>query len=89
MPDPDNWQARMGAAIKLLDEAAETGDKAPAKRALEIVTQLLAEAVVLDAARPPALEPYPRCTHLLREAGKPYPRTCQECGLGPCARGRT
>lgn len=41
------------------------------------------------AARPPALEPYPRCTRLLREAGKPYPRTCQECGLGPCARERT
>lgn len=41
------------------------------------------------AARPPALAPYPRCTRLLREAGKPYPRTCQECGLGPCARERT
>lgn len=24
------------------------------------------------------------CTHTLRDQGKPYPRTCSECGLGPC-----
>jgi len=24
------------------------------------------------------------CTTALREAGKPYPRTCAVCGLGPC-----
>ena len=24
------------------------------------------------------------CSELLRLAGKPYPRTCRECGLGPC-----
>lgn len=56
MADPENWRARLSAAVKQLDHAIETGDKAPAKRALEIVTQLLAEAVVLDAARPPALD---------------------------------
>lgn len=61
------------AALRRLHAAVEGGKKLPAP----------------PAARPPALEPYPRCTHLLREAGKPYPRTCQECGLGPCARGRT
>lgn len=27
---------------------------------------------------------YPRCTHKLREQGVAYPRTCAECGLGPC-----
>lgn len=27
---------------------------------------------------------YPRCTHVLRLAGKAYPRTCAECRLGPC-----
>ena len=26
----------------------------------------------------------PNCTYKLREQGKPYPRTCRECGLGPC-----
>lgn len=27
-----------------------------------------------------------RCSDELREQGKPYPRTCMECGLGPCKR---
>ena len=27
---------------------------------------------------------YSRCSNTLRLLGKPYPRTCQECGLGPC-----
>jgi hypothetical protein len=26
------------------------------------------------------------CTYDLRAANKPYPRTCAECGLGPCKR---
>jgi hypothetical protein len=25
-----------------------------------------------------------KCTNRLRKAGKPYPRTCQVCGLGTC-----
>jgi hypothetical protein len=25
-----------------------------------------------------------KCTEDLRKAGKAYPRTCAECGLGPC-----
>ena len=25
------------------------------------------------------------CTRIMREQGKPYPRTCPRCGLGPCA----
>jgi hypothetical protein len=29
---------------------------------------------------------YPLCTDVLRDQGKPYPRTCAECGLGPCKR---
>lgn len=24
------------------------------------------------------------CTETLKAQGKPYPRTCQKCGLGPC-----
>jgi hypothetical protein len=24
------------------------------------------------------------CSQMLREQGKPYPRTCPECFLGPC-----
>jgi len=27
---------------------------------------------------------HPNCTHKLRAAGQYYPRTCAECGLGPC-----
>lgn len=27
---------------------------------------------------------HPNCTHTLRAAGKSYPRTCAECGIGPC-----
>lgn len=30
---------------------------------------------------------YPRCTKVLRAAGVAYPRTCAECGLGPCKAG--
>ncbi len=26
----------------------------------------------------------PNCTKKLQAAGKPYPRTCAECGLGAC-----
>lgn len=26
----------------------------------------------------------PDCNEVLRERGLPYPRTCAECGLGPC-----
>lgn len=29
---------------------------------------------------------YPKCTELARLEGRPYPRTCEECGLGPCKR---
>ena len=27
---------------------------------------------------------YPRCTKRLQAQGVAYPRTCAECGLGPC-----
>jgi hypothetical protein len=30
---------------------------------------------------------YPNCTYELRKQGVPYPRTCAECGLGPCKAG--
>jgi hypothetical protein len=32
----------------------------------------------------PEEDAFPRCTYRLRAQGKAYPRTCQECGLGPC-----
>jgi hypothetical protein len=31
---------------------------------------------------------HPQCTIVLREQGKVYPRTCAECGLGPCKLGK-
>jgi hypothetical protein len=50
---PENWQARLAAAVSHLDKAIDTGEREPARRALEIVNQLLAEAVILDAKKPP------------------------------------
>jgi hypothetical protein len=47
--DPENWQARLSAVISKLDEAISTGAPEPARRAMEIANQLLAEAVILDA----------------------------------------
>jgi len=32
----------------------------------------------------PTIEQYSNCTYTLRNLGKAYPRTCAECGLGPC-----
>jgi hypothetical protein len=51
--DPENWQARLEAAISKLDEAINTGSLEPARRALEIANQLLAESVILDAKGKP------------------------------------
>lgn len=30
-----------------------------------------------------------RCSQTLREQNKPYPRTCERCGLGPCSENHT
>lgn len=27
-----------------------------------------------------------QCSHVLQEQGRPSPRTCQVCGIGPCRR---
>jgi hypothetical protein len=51
--EPENWQARLGAVIRQLDEAIETGRKEPALRAIEIANQLIAEDVILNAKAPP------------------------------------
>lgn len=32
----------------------------------------------------PITESFPNCTNKLQAKGLPYPRTCRECGLGPC-----
>lgn len=40
---------------------------------------------ILDAAlAAPEQEPTD-CTRIMREQGKPYPRTCPRCKLGPCS----
>ena len=64
--DPVNWQARLGAMIRQLDEAIETGSAEPARRAQEIGNQLLAEAVILDAKleRCPCGYPMPCSTNV-------------------------
>lgn len=33
---------------------------------------------------PPTIEQYSRCSRTLISLGKPKPRTCAECGIGPC-----
>ena len=41
----------------------------------------------VQMAAEPMPDPGPRlanCTQKLKAAGKAYPRTCAECGLGPC-----
>jgi len=35
-------------------------------------------------AQPLTVAQYGRCSNMLRNLGKSYPRTCAECGLGPC-----
>lgn len=43
------------------------------------------ERVLPTAAPAPEQGPHlANCTKKLQAAGKPYPRTCAECGLGPC-----
>lgn len=44
------------------------------------------EEIIKGATEPQMTKPktYSRCSNTLRLLGKPYPRTCQECGLGPC-----
>lgn len=39
------------------------------------------------AVAQPERKPGDRCTHTLRAKGVAYPRTCEECGLGPCRYG--
>jgi len=45
----------------------------------------LAEPLHVDAAAEPAIPPGPvNCNRVLQLGTKPYPRTCERCGLGPC-----
>ena len=34
--------------------------------------------------RPPYVHDFARCTKRMQALGVAYPRTCAECGLGPC-----
>lgn len=36
------------------------------------------------ATAPPKAQDFARCTKKLQAKGVAYPRTCAECGLGPC-----
>lgn len=55
---------------------------------MQVTTESVVDAGV-DALPPFSSSPIPsRCQQDLRAAGKPYPRTCQICGLGPCAAAR-
>lgn len=48
-------------------------------------SSLLIESVQQEAAPLPQQGQHlVNCTKKLQAAGKPYPRTCAECGLGPC-----
>lgn len=52
---------------------------------LESVVRRIGNAVDEVASEPPpTAATFPNCTHVLMKAGKAYPRTCAECGLGPC-----
>ena len=31
-----------------------------------------------------SINEYPKCTNTLKNSGFPYPRNCEECGIGPC-----
>lgn len=51
---------------------------------ISALTRIKAETAPAAA---PGLERGPQlntCTKRLQEAGKPYPRSCVVCGLGPC-----
>lgn len=48
----------------------------------EATAKLLNENWERPAAETPTTPS--QCTYALRAAGKPYPRTCAVCGLGPC-----
>lgn len=50
-------------------------------------------AMLAAAPQPPKEQPaasisiHAKCSERLRRQGVPYPRTCQQCGLGPCREG--
>ena len=92
------FQAWQTEAMRLADNYAEltsdqNDDCCPAPRPTD--AQIDAARAALYAhllAAPIGDRPEPQklpaslntCSELLRLAGKPYPRTCSECGLGPC-----
>ena len=45
----------------------------------------LRKVLAKNANAAPEQEPVATdCTRIMREQGKPYPRTCPRCGFGPC-----
>ena len=66
------WAVRKGLAPVAIDIL----NMAPPKFALP-------ESMVIEVPN----ANYPHCTEKLRKKGLPYPRTCAECGLGPCKAG--
>ena len=85
----------MDASPPAQDLNERAGPQRPAAKLMQFKTKLglvdipndevLAAA---DAIRGPVTRDRPdRCTYTLREQGKPYPRTCEVCALGPCQYG--
>jgi hypothetical protein len=51
----------------------------------EAAADILALLSPAQAEKVPDPRPGPvNCQHVLRREGKPYPRTCERCRLGPC-----
>jgi hypothetical protein len=57
------------------------GSLHPVARQRLMATSTLAASIDQLGRR---MNDYPKCNLRLRKLGHPYPRTCAECGLGPC-----
>lgn len=90
-PDPDALATLRDVAEMIAGAAFKAMNSQPigsqARIALSVLCYEVNEIATAPAvakagdAKPPA---YPRCTRVLQANGVAYPRTCAECGLGPC-----
>jgi hypothetical protein len=81
-PETAAYAARKVLRDLLTNE--ERGEAINAVQALLASEPPQAASGCSHTARSDGQEMFPRCTEKLRAAGKAYPRTCAECGLGPC-----
>jgi hypothetical protein len=82
--------------IKALRDGYQGGDKGR-KAGYRVAGGIAGQALSGGAPAPPGImeAQWPGATHAgttascqLRAQGKPYPRTCPECGMGPCPFGK-